>query len=189
MIVTVNLVFRGCQQAEVMVFILTASLWYVVHSVWVVIFMRCCFMDWCNKKFDRVDNGDEADPVTFCGDCRCCLSPTEIQAVAEPVQPASLSQYDGVQQFKTTDGTAELPIRVSESGQCEYLLVVDAIENTSPLTAPKWMHKLLTKVVSHLTVHTRLPQFRPCSPAGCNHLRALRRNHSARQRASTRSAH
>ena len=113
MIVTVTLVFRGCQQAEVLVFILAASLYYVIHSVWTVIVMRCCCMDFCNKTCDR--DGDD-EPVKFCGDCKVCLPLTEIRAEAEAVVPSSLSQYEGVQQFKTTDGTAEMPVRISESG-------------------------------------------------------------------------
>ena len=75
--------------------------------------MRCCCMDFCNKTCDR--DGDD-EPVKFCGDCKVCLPLTEIHAEAEAVEPSSLSRYEGAQQFKTTDGTAEMPIRLSQSG-------------------------------------------------------------------------
>ena len=113
MILTVTLVFRGCQQGEVLAFVLCASLYYVFHSVWIVIFLRCCCMDFCNKTCDR--DGD-SEPVKFCGECKCCLPLTEIHADAKPVEPSSLSRYGGIQQFKTADGTAEMPIRLSQSG-------------------------------------------------------------------------
>ena len=116
MIVTVNLVFRGCQQFQVLVFVLASSFYYIFHSVWYVLLLRFCFVDFCNKKFDK--NDDEDYLVTESGERCCCPSPTEIHAVAETVHPASLSEYNG-RQFKTTDGTAALPIRFSESGQSQ----------------------------------------------------------------------
>ena len=122
MIVAVNLVFRGCQQFQVMVFVLASSFYYIFHSAWYVLLLRFCFMDFCNKKFDK---DDDDSLVTESVHYRCCASPIEIHAVAEPVDPASLSQYNR-RQFKTTDGTAALPIRFSASGLCNFPLVKDA---------------------------------------------------------------
>ena len=124
MITTVGLAFKGCDQEAALIFLLTASLYYVVNSLWYVIVLRCVFAKWCDRTFAD----DEAQccanlKYLCCADCPCCLKRTYVQREADPVEASLLSSYSGTD-FKTTDGTACLPIRLSQAGITRELLLL-----------------------------------------------------------------
>jgi len=116
MITTVGLAFSGCNREEALIFILTASLYYVVNSFWYVLVLRCIFSKWCDKTFaDDEARCCENLKYLCCGDCPCCLKRTFVQREADAVEASFLSVYSGTD-FKTSDGTACLPIRLSKAG-------------------------------------------------------------------------
>lgn len=125
MIAVVGLAFSGCQQQEVLVFVLAASLYYIFHSLWYVLLLRCVFAQWCDKTFADDEARCLKSTKYLCASCRCCLKPTYIQQSAEVVEPKTLSAYiSDTKDFKTTDGTAELPVRLSEKGTAYFQLLL-----------------------------------------------------------------
>ena len=116
MITTVGLAFKGCNQETALIFILSASLYYVFNSLWYVLVLRCIFAKWCDRTFAD-DKAQCCANLKYlcCGDCRCCLKPTNVRRQAEAFEASYLSSYSG-KEFKTSDGTACLPIRLSKKG-------------------------------------------------------------------------
>ena len=127
MITTVGLAFTGCDQEEALIFILAASLYYVFNSLWYVLVLRCIFAKWCDRTFAN-DEARCCENMKYlcCGNCGCCCrKPTYVRREAEVFGDDYLSKYSG-KEFKTLDGTACLPIRLSADGKalhCFLLLV------------------------------------------------------------------